>query len=68
MASDAQILEASRTRLLEIIQGGVSEFWEGGERARLLEIDRLEKLIEKYEARVANAEAPLLRPLRTGAL
>lgn len=63
MATDADILAASKTRLLAIINGGVAEFEEGGESARLLEIDKLEKLIAAYESRVAAATLPVFYPV-----
>lgn len=63
-ATDQQILDAARDRLLAVITGGVAEFKEAGEEARLLEIDRLEQVIEKYEARVAGASVPVFRPVR----
>lgn len=62
--TDQQLLDAAKTRLLAILNGGVAEFAEGNERARLLEIDRLEKLIANYEQRVADANTPIFRPVR----
>jgi hypothetical protein len=63
-ASDQQILDAARDRLLAILTGGVAEFREGNDEARMLEIDRLESLIEKYEGRVATVDVPVFRPVR----
>ena len=48
MASDAEILEAARTRLLELLQAGVQEFNEGAERARMLELSQVRKTISEY--------------------
>lgn len=63
--TDQQILDAARDRLLDIINGRVAEFREGMESARLLEIDRLESIITKYEARVSATDGgPIFRPIR----
>lgn len=62
--TDQQILDAAKTRLLAILNGGVAEFAEGNESAKLLEIDRLQKLIDGYEARVAQASTATFRPIR----
>lgn len=62
--TDQQLLDAAKTRLLAILNGGVAEFAEGSERARMLEIDRLQKLIADYEQRVAEASTPIFRPVR----
>jgi len=61
MPSDAEILEAARTRLLELLQSGVQEFSEGAERARMLELASLQKIIDKYEGRVS---APGFMPIK----
>ena len=51
MPSDSEILEAARTRLLELLQAGVQEFTEGAERARMLELKQLQAIVDKYESR-----------------
>jgi hypothetical protein len=62
--TDQELLDAARQRLLKILDAGVSEFGEGGERARMLEIDKLEKLIANYEERLANAGGARFLPVR----
>lgn len=61
MPSDAEILEAARTRLLELLQAGVEQFTEGGESARMLQIEALQKIIDKYQARIG---APGFVPIK----
>lgn len=61
MPSDAEILEAARTRLLELLQAGVQEFSEGAERARMLELKQLQDIIDKYEGRTG---APGFYPIK----
>lgn len=64
-ATDQQLLDAARDRLLDIIGGRVAEFSEGNESAKLLEISSLETIITKYEARVAATDGgPICRPIR----
>lgn len=66
-ASDQQILDAARDQLLAVLTAGVAEFGEGGERARMIEVDRLENLIEKYENKIARSSSgSILRPIVTG--
>jgi len=61
MPSDAEILEAARTRLLELLQAGVQEFHEGAERARMLELKQVQDIIDKYQDR---AGAPGFVPIK----
>lgn len=65
-ATDQQILNAAKDRLLDIINGRVAEFYEGNDRARMLEIEKLETIISKYEAKVSATAntAPIFRPIR----
>lgn len=65
-ATDQQILNAAKDRLLDIINGRVAEFYEGNDRARMLEIEKLETIISKYEAKVAATSntSPIFRPIR----
>lgn len=59
MPSDAEIYEAARTRLLELLQAGVQEFSEGEERARMLEIDKLQRIIDRYDSGLAPRFVPI---------
>lgn len=64
--TDQELYDSARAALNNILDGNVAEFYEGSERARLLEIDRLEKIIEKYEAKLNAASHQILRPIRRG--
>jgi len=63
MPSNAEILDAAKTRLLELLQAGVQEFSEGAERARMLELGALQKTIDIYEARVGGAGFIPIKPV-----
>lgn len=54
--TNAAILDAARQRLHDILVGGVAEYAEGNERARLLEITQLQNTIDSYEQKVAAAD------------
>jgi hypothetical protein len=62
-ATDQQLLDAARDSLLRILGADVSEVSQQSKRARMLEIDRLQSLIETYERRLANESRPVFRPV-----
>ncbi len=66
MPTDQELLDSARTALKNILDGNVAEYYEGNDRARLLEIDRLERLIDKYEGKVNASTHQILRPIRGG--
>lgn len=52
-ATDQQILDEARDSLLRILQSDTSSWGEAQRNARQLEIDKLERLIDRYETKVS---------------
>lgn len=63
-ATDQELLDAARDKLLEVITGGVEAFGEGGESARILQIEKLESLIQRLEARINATNGNVFKPIR----
>lgn len=64
-ASDQQIADNARDALNRILQTDSSQWSEGEREQQMLEIDRLEAIISKFEAKAARASGrPLFSPIR----
>lgn len=64
-ASDQQLLDAAKDSLLRILSADTEEWYEGGHRQRLLDIDRLQKTIDLYERRIGAASRRTFIPIRS---
>jgi len=54
-ATDQQIVDAARDSLLRILETDTTEWSEGERRQQQLEIDRLEAVITKFEAKAGRS-------------
>lgn len=54
-ATDQQIVDAARDSLLRILETDSADWTEGERQQRQLEIDRLESIITKFDAKASNA-------------
>ena len=63
-ATDQQILDEAKDSLLRILQTDTTEWGESQRRQHQLEIDKLERLIDRYETKVAgSAGRRIIRPI-----
>jgi hypothetical protein len=63
-ATDQQIADNAREALNRILQTDSSEWSEGERSQRMLEIDRLEAIISKFEAKSARSGRRIFVPIR----
>jgi hypothetical protein len=63
-ASDQTIADAARDSLLSILEGKSAEWAEASERARMLEIDRLQGVIDYFEKRANASGSPIFKPIK----
>lgn len=64
-ATDQQILDSAKDSLYRILSADTAEWFEGGHRQRLLEIDRLQRVIDVYEKRVSAGSRRAFMPIRS---
>jgi len=63
-ATDQQIADNAREALNRILQTDSAEWSEGERRQRMLEVDRLEAIISKFEAKAARSGRRIFAPIR----
>lgn len=63
-ATDQQIADEARDSLLRILQTDTSNWSEGERRQQQLEIDRLENIITKFEAKANRSGRRIFNPVR----
>lgn len=65
MTTDQQILDEAKASLLRILQSDSASWSESERQQNLLEINRLQDLIDRYESKVASASGRrIMQPIR----